>query len=369
MSTSDPESDFSRGDLWAVGRALVRWYRQAARDLPWRRTADPYAVLVSETMLQQTQVRTVEMYFRRWMERFPDVTSLARADIGDVLRLWEGLGYYARARRLQRAAQAIVEEHGGMVPDDLARLSALPGVGEYTAGAVAAIAFNRPAIALDANARRVLQRILGMSASDGVLRNAALQMAPDGHWGDFAQSLFELGATLCTSGSAACGACPVRRFCRAGQSGEPLAYGRSRPGAPVIRLTRAAAIVTAHERMLVVRRRPGGVWGDLWEFPWMETDDAGASLAAAAQAAFEVAGVTAVMQCVLGTVKHSVTRYRVTLNGCWGVAPDVGGAPLTCAEVAWLRWSELENLPMASPQRRLCTMAYRHEHLREAVAT
>ncbi|NLI00291.1 MAG: A/G-specific adenine glycosylase [Chthonomonadales bacterium] len=345
-------------DAQAMGLALVRWFRHTHRDLPWRHDrADPYRVWVSEIMLQQTQVRTVEPYYRRWMERFPTLKALAAAELDEVLRLWEGLGYYGRARRLHEAARIVAARHDGVLPRDPAILSRLPGIGAYTAGAIAAIAFNEPAVALDANARRVLRRILAADARDAGLKAISRAMMPADAASDYVQALFELGARVCTAAKADCAACPVAQWCRARSTGTQLRYGASSGAQRSERLVRVSAVVDCDDRVLVVRRLPGGVWAGLWEFPWRELGPQEELHACAVRAALEVADVRSHPVGTLGTVSHAVTRYAIKLHAVRCMTESEQGRPVDCAELAWLPWYEVESLPMPAPQRRIYRMA------------
>ena len=200
-------------------RPLLAWYRAHARKLPWRRTRDPYRILVSEIMLQQTQVERVKGFYRRFVRQYPSFADLAAADEPQVREAWEGLGYYARARNLQRTARIVVEDHGGRLPADRDRIRQLPGIGRYTAGAVLSIAFGQDEPILDTNAARVLQRWFGVRARGGKgalqrrLWEVAAQVTPPGEAGDFNQAIMDLGATICQARRAECGGCPVRRGC------------------------------------------------------------------------------------------------------------------------------------------------------------
>ena len=345
-------------DAAAIGRALVDWFRATCRDLPWRRdSSDPYRVWVSEIMLQQTQVATVEPYYERWVRRFPTLRSLAEADIKDVLRHWEGLGYYGRARRLHEAARVVFAQHGGTVPHDVENLRRLPGIGEYTAGAIAAIAFGMPTVALDANARRVLRRIVGADMPDAALRTIGKTMIPPGAAGAFVQSLFELGATICTARRADCETCPVEPWCKAHAAGNALGVGHSRPSPRTTRLIHAAAIVECERRVLLVRRRPEGLWADLWEFPWRDMANGETAEQCAMRAAREVAGVEAEAVGTLCTVRHTVTHYAIRLHAVHCRTATPCGRPLDCAELVWLPWDALDGFPMPSPHRKIVRTA------------
>lgn len=259
-----------------VRTALLRWYRRHRRDLPWRRTRDPYAIWVSEAMLQQTRVETVVPYYGRFLRRFPDVASLAEADLDDVLRAWQGLGYYSRARRLKQGAELVMDRFDGAVPSSLAELQSLPGVGRYTAGAIASIAFDREEPVLDGNVKRVLARLHGIRESlelPGVVERLwreAGRLARGPSPGDLNQALMELGARLCTPRRPRCDGCPIRRACRAAASGEAEAIP-TKTSRPEPRLLRAgAALLLRRGRALAVRRPALGLLGGLWELPGAE---------------------------------------------------------------------------------------------------
>ena len=254
-------------------RALLRWYEHHARDLPWRRTRDPYAIWISESMLQQTRVETVIPYYHRFLSRFPDVATLADADPDEVMAVWSGLGYYRRARHLQAAARALVERHAGRLPEDPAALRALPGVGRYTAGAVASIAFDRPEPVLDGNVARVLARLRGMeepvdtAAGRRRLWEEAAALARGPRPGDLNQALMELGATVCTPAAPACPRCPLARGCRARAAGRVEELPRRTPRRPPRAVEAVAALVRRGARVLAVRRPERGILGGLWDLP------------------------------------------------------------------------------------------------------
>jgi A/G-specific adenine glycosylase len=254
--------------------ALLRHYDRAARDLPWRGEADPYRILVSEVMLQQTRVETVKKYYEPWLTRFPDVETLADADEDEVLKAWEGLGYYRRARNLHRAVRVVRERPDGAIPSGYTALRALPGVGEYTAGAVASIAFGEATPAVDGNVRRVLSRLFDRAAPEPAwLRSTAEALVDRERPGDWNQALMELGATVCTARNPKCGSCPVRRWCAALSAGTVAV----RPGARAARGVRTARLVLgvfhAQGEVLLVRRPRRGLLGGMWAFPEREVID------------------------------------------------------------------------------------------------
>jgi A/G-specific adenine glycosylase len=260
-----------------IRRALVGWFRQGHRDMPWRRTRDPYAVWVSEIMLQQTRVETVTPYFERWMRRFPMVKALAEAPLEDVLKHWAGLGYYARARNLHAAATEVAVAHAGRFPATAEGLQALKGVGAYTAGAIASIAFGEAAPIVDGNVVRVLARVdaLAGAADDAALKQRVWQRAgelvrADGgrDAGDFNQAMMELGAMVCTPKSPACSRCPLAASCRARAEGAVERYPAPKTKKPPRAVDAVAVLAERDGKLLLVRRPPSGLWGGLWEPPW-----------------------------------------------------------------------------------------------------
>jgi A/G-specific adenine glycosylase len=258
---------------------ILRWYSQNARDLPWRRRRDPYAIWISEVMLQQTRVETALPYFERWMVRFPSIRALAAASEQTVLKQWEGLGYYSRARSLRRAAQIIVRDHGGKIPSEVETLRRLPGVGAYTAAAVASIAFGKDEPALDGNIRRVLARVFNMRTPVGSplaerrLRALSSQHLPKGRAADFNQALMDLGAVICLPRNPRCEACPMNDLCEAKRRGQQARLPvRARRGR-LRRIFMGAAVISRQGQVLVSRRPSRGLLGGMWEFPKAEIPD------------------------------------------------------------------------------------------------
>jgi A/G-specific adenine glycosylase len=260
-----------RTDLRRLRAPLLRWYRASKRDLPWRRTRDPYALWVSEVMLQQTTVTAVVPYWERFLARFPDVAALARAREEDVLAVWSGLGYYRRARALREGAIAVMERHGGRLPGDVDELQALPGIGRYTAGAVASLAFDAEAPVVDGNVRRVLSRLFAIAGRGASLERACWSIADELVRGpapaDLNQALMELGALICTPRAPACEACPLRRACAARSLGSPERFPQGAPRPRVRAIPVAVAWVESAGRVLLVRRPKDGLLRGTWDLP------------------------------------------------------------------------------------------------------
>jgi A/G-specific adenine glycosylase len=300
-----------------LARPLLAWYDRARRDLPWRRAPSPYKTLVSEFMLQQTVVAAVEPLFERFLARFPDLAALAAASEDQVTAAWSGLGYYARARNLHQAARAVVERHGGALPGDEEALGALPGIGPYTAAAVAAIAFGARTFALDGNGARVTARLWAVAdsidrpATREALRARGRAEVPAARAGDFNQAVMELGATVCTPRAPSCEACPLRRKCRAHAMGAVASLPVRSPkrGKKVVRVA-CCACVDGAGRVLLVRRQSGLLAGT-WALPVVELED-GDAPDAAARAAVRAIGVRAGRLVARGTVRHVFTHRDVT---------------------------------------------------------
>ena len=257
-----------------IAPGLLEWWDAGHEDLPWRQNRDPYAVWVAEIMLQQTQISTIIPYFQRWMAKFPDVETLAAASLDEVLKLWEGLGYYSRARNLHAAANTVCGEYGGQIPQGVNELMKLKGIGRYTAGAIESIAFDRPAPVLDGNVIRVISRLWDVeqdvtkSATRRQLWHLAEQMVDPERPGDFNQALMELGQKLCLSALPLCQRCPLSTLCLSRQRGTQS----ERPVRPPRKSTphhdvTAGVILGEDEKLLIARRPMDGLLGGLWEFP------------------------------------------------------------------------------------------------------
>lgn len=304
---------------------LLDWFATAQRDLPWRRTRDPYAIWLSEVMLQQTQVVTVIPYWKRYLERFPTVEDLARAPLDDVLALWSGLGYYARARNLHRAANAVVERHEGRFPADVEALRDLPGFGPYTAGAVASIAFDLDAALVDGNVARVLCRVEGWEVDAERARTLAWELAPcvlpKGRARDWNQALMELGATVCLPRKPDCARCPVQSICRAARSDTPALYPLPKKRAPRKRL-RFVALCAVDETNAVAltRNETEGLFGGLWTLPLLTVDEEARLKPAASSLAHSILGIDAPLQHC-SSVTHTLTHRDVVVEVFRAQAP------------------------------------------------
>lgn len=349
-----------RATVRAVQRRLVDWYVANRRDLPWRRTRDPYAIWVSEAMLQQTQVATVVDYYARWMHRFPSLHDLACADEQDVLATWQGLGYYSRARNLQRAAQIVVAENGGRVPNTANALRALPGIGAYSAGAIASIAYGEPTPVIDGNVIRVLTRLFGLRGDPAksplkrTLWSIAAALVPADRAADFNQGLMELGATICTPRQPDCAACPLARRCVAHRDGLTETLPELAKRRATIAVHRVACIALRSSRVLVVQRpRTATRCAGFWQFP--DTDIARNETPdrAAERALRQCVGLTATRGAFLVSVKHSVTHHRITLDAYCYAAVRGSARPLSCEACEWKDVEGLEALPMPSAHRRI----------------
>lgn len=256
-----------------LSNLLLKWYDRHRRDLPWRGTADPYRVWLSEIMLQQTRVETVAGYYDRFLSRFPTVGDLARAETDEVLKLWEGLGYYSRARCLHAAAKAVALDRGGRFPETAAELKKLPGIGPYAANAVASIAFGQPVPALDGNQARILTRVLAWDAplkTPFDLEAPAMEFMDFQRPGDYNQALMDLGSAICMPKAPKCNQCPLKSLCAAAREGDPESFPRKKP--PIIRQESewTVAVVRCGGRVAVRRRPSGGLLGGLYEFPMLE---------------------------------------------------------------------------------------------------
>jgi A/G-specific adenine glycosylase len=349
-----------RAGTWAPSAALLGWYERQRRDLPWRRLRDPYAIWVSEVMLQQTQVKTVLDYYERWMQRFPTVSALARAREADVLHAWQGLGYYSRAKSLLEAAREIDARHGGAIPRDPSALRALPGIGPYSAGAIASIAFGLPEPVVDGNVARVLTRAFALRGDPARaplragLWELARSLIPEGRASDFNQALMELGATVCLPRAPRCEQCPLADGCEGKRQGIAAELPETAPRRKPTPVRMAGAVVWRKGRVLVVQLAADAPrWAGMWQFPNAELGPREAPEAAAARAVRASTGLDVKVRGLAAVVRHSVTCYRITLElfGC-EAAPGTP-RPNGVAAATWKTVDELEALALPAAHRKV----------------
>ena len=336
-------------DLASIGQRLLDWYENHRRDLPWRHTRDPYAIWVAEIMLQQTRVETVLVYFERFMLRFPTLQVLAEAPLDDVLKAWEGLGYYARARNLHRAARQVVGEMGGHLPPTPEALLRLPGVGRYTAAAIASIAFGCDTVALDGNLQRVLCRIFAIDDDPGRpntrrrLEKLALTMLPPGQAADFNQALMDLGAAICTPTGPHCLLCPIVTLCQARREGiqNELPIRATRARRPHRDVT-AGVIWDGQGRLLITQRPLDGMLGGLWEFPGGKRRPREGLTECLQREIVEELAMEIQVEELLCIIEHAFTHFQMTLyafNCLWlGEQPQCLG----CVDLRWVTLDQLD---------------------------
>lgn len=343
---------------WVAPR-LLRWFAQHQRPLPWRKDRDPYRIWVSEVMLQQTQASVVAPFFERFLNAFPTLADLAEAEEQDVLRLWEGLGYYRRARDLHASARRLLAEHNGRLPDDPEALEQLPGFGRYTRNAVLSQAFDRRLPILEANSQRVLSRLFGRREDphQGPARRwlwqAAEALLPAKRSGEFNQSLMELGALICTPTRPRCGDCPLANRCQARQMGEQEMIPARSVGPALIQVQEAGLVVRCGDQVLLVQRPATGRWGNMWEFPHGPLQDQETYDSAALRLLHELTGLEGLLRSELLTIRHGVTRFQITLV-CFEAEYSTGVFRSSFYQQGhWVVAAELANYPVSAPQRRL----------------
>ena len=351
---------------WRSGfrRRLRAWYGKHARDLPWRRSRDPYLVWISEIMLQQTQVATVESYFLRFRESFPTIEALAAAEEQDVLRHWEGLGYYRRARQLHGAAKVLANEHGGEFPCDPESVRALPGIGRYTAGAILSIAFDAREPILEANTIRLFCRLLAYrsmpttSEAQSTLWAMAEAVLPRQDVGTFNQALMEMGSQVCTPKSPGCDECPVADLCRAKELGVQDAVPAPKPRKKFEDVHEVALIVRRRGRILLLRRPEGGRWAGLWDFPRYEMDheEEPALFRKLHDELLAQTGIDATVEEHQERMKHGVTRFRITLDCYTARFVEFGEVPIDVPEWKWVTARQLSEYPLNTTGRKLAQL-------------
>jgi A/G-specific adenine glycosylase len=340
-----------------LARQLLTWYRKNARPLPWRGTEDPYAITVSELMLHQTRVDTVIPYYQRFLERFPDWSSLAAASLDEVLKAWEGLGYYARARNLHALAQSVCGEHGGRLPETEHELMALPGIGRYTAGALLSIWLGQDVPAIDGNVRRVICRLFHITAiptkpqGRREVRERVTALLPAGQGGALNQALMDLGSSICTPRNPACHLCPWTKSCLARDLGIQESLPTRQPRKPLPHHDIAAGVIWRQGRILIAQRPAEGLLGGLWEFPGGKREPDESLEECLAREVREELGVEVRVGERVATVKHAYTHFRITLHAFRCTYARGEPQALGCAAWKWVLPSELEDYAFPAANR------------------
>ncbi|MBN2143856.1 MAG: A/G-specific adenine glycosylase [Candidatus Aureabacteria bacterium] len=305
---------------FCFSNTLLSWYEKHKRDLPWRKNRDPYSIWISEIMLQQTQVQTVIPYFQRWMKMFPDIQTLANASLDEVLKAWEGLGYYGRARNLHRAADFLVRNRNGLIPDNEKDLLKLPGIGKYTSGAVLSIAFNQKKPVLDGNVIRVLSRIhairkkINKKGTKDALWKLAGVLLPEENPGEFNQALMELGAIICRSSQPLCMRCPVRKGCKAYRLKSVYSFPVMDKNNPPQKISTAVGIIWKGEKIFIQQRPLHGLMGGLWEFPGGKLEKKETPEQALSRELKEELGIKVRIFKKRQVIRHAYTRFQVKLH-------------------------------------------------------
>jgi A/G-specific adenine glycosylase len=341
-----------------IRQRLVPWFREIARDLPWRRTQDPYRIWLSEIMLQQTRVGQAESYYERFVDQYPTVHDLAGANLDTVLRDWEGLGYYARARNMHRAAQMIVRDMGGRFPDTHDEVRSLPGVGPYTAAAVMSIAYDEPYAAVDGNVVRVISRLFEMgfdpSSAEGkrAFQDMADALLDEERPGTFNEAMMELGATVCLPSAPKCDQCPLASLCSAFENGRTDRFPVRRAKQAIPHYDVAVAVISrADGRVFIQRRDEDGLLGGLWEFSGGKTKAGELPEEACHREALEELGVGIKIQDRLATVDHAYSHFRVTLHPF--LCQLAGGQPATRLRSRWVKLDQLDGIAFPRANRRI----------------
>lgn len=361
---------FSQNDVVQVAEALLRWFEIHKRPLPWRQQYTPYEIWISEVMLQQTQMERGVSYFLRWMTRFPDVRSVAEAPEEEILRYWEGLGYYRRARFLHQAANIMLEQYDGTVPDSMEALSALPGIGEYTVAAILGIAYERNIVSVDANVERVFSRLLNVDSpvkknpAASFIRKEARRLLPDGRARAYNQALMELGALICGK-TPQCSLCPLSVWCVARKLGLERERPVSAAKTSIVPVSSVHGILICERNVLLLQRAPSGLWGNMWEFPGVliknETPED------ALIQTMKNLGLPTEIIAPLGSVQHSYTNHKLTARFF-----RIDTVPhLSMKEISarlgdnihrFVPWNKTEELAMPAHHRKMAERYFLRKH-------
>lgn len=326
---------------------LLHWFSKNKRDLPWRQTKNPYHIWISEVMLQQTQVATVIPYYHRFLENFPTIKELAEAQPDKLMKCWEGLGYYARARNLQQAAQTVLREHNGILPQTRAALQTLKGFGAYTSASVASLAFGEDCAAIDGNVLRVFARLYAISedirqsATKSKIDKLALLNLPKGKAGEFNEALMELGATICTPKNPQCSACPLNQDCSAFQQNRVSSYPFKSPKPKLPHKEIAIGIVQRDDKVLIALRPAEGLLGNLWEFPGGKKEAHESLVECCKREVEEETGLRITVDERIAIVKHTYTHFKITLHAFLCTYQSGDAQPKSSQEIRWVKLSEL----------------------------
>jgi A/G-specific adenine glycosylase len=340
---------------------LLDWFEENGRDLPWRRTYLPYHIWISEIMLQQTQMERAVVYFERWIQRFPDIASVAAASEEEVLRLWEGLGYYSRARNIRKTARILVEQYNAQLPADHQKLLQLPGIGNYTAGAVMSLAFNEKHPIVDANIERLFARLFNIdgpvkeNSNHKLIWQLAWELSPAHTPRNFNQALMELGALVCRPKNPGCGQCPLDDLCESFQLGIVAERPTLPPGKKIIRIEMATGVLRHKGKYFIQKRPADGVWANLWEFPGGRIEQHETPEAAVVREFYEETELKIHRLRKIDIVKHSYTRYRVRLH-CYACRLQNSTATPSLHAAQEYRWAgekALDDFAFPAPHRRL----------------
>lgn len=336
----------------AVATKLLPWFALNKRSMPWRNNRTPYRVWISELMLQQTRVEQVVPYFNRFMKRFPSLKSLAEASQGDVLKQWEGLGYYSRARNLHKAAQLIAQDFKGRFPRDPEEILGLPGVGGYTAAAIGSLAFNLDMAVLDGNVIRVLSRLFAYatdtrsSAAKKELQQLADELLVKGDAGNFNEAMMELGATVCLPKNPRCGDCPLSGVCLGHQSGRPTDYPVKAPKKKVPHIVVGAAVITNRKgEVLIAQRREKDMLGGLWEFPGGKQESGETIQQCIARELKEELGINVEIGGFLVTINHAYSHFTMQMHTYFAKIKSGRPRPIECQAYRWVKISALREFP------------------------
>lgn len=340
-----------------VGQQLLYWYQQNARDLPWRKTKEPYRVWISEVMLQQTRVETVIPYYQRWMASFPNLDSLGTSTENKIMSAWEGLGYYCRARNIQKTARILLDEHKGKFPRDIRELKKLPGIGDYIAAALASIVFNCDEAALDGNGLRVFSRLteyqhpINEAGRKVGLKQVMQDALTHGYAGEFNQAVMDLGSLICTTKKPDCESCPIKSECLAFKHGSQEIFPLRLTKKPLPHYDVVAAVIQNGDKVLIDKRRADGLLGGLWEFPGGKVEQGENNHTALIREIKEELGVDFCISSECGKYRHAYTHFKITVYVFSGRITNGEPVALAADEIRWAALEELSQYPMGKVDR------------------